>query len=57
MCPIQNDIEIMGAIYDIYSYSNPVAPLEIPDPGTQYKQIKMGSKNREILPTSSLDGS
>ena len=32
-------------------------PKEIQDPGTQYKQTKMGSKNREILPTSSLDGS
>ena len=30
MCPIQNDIEIRGAIYDIYSYSNPVAPLHFP---------------------------
>ena len=32
-------------------------PKEIQDPGTQYKQIKTGSKIWEILPTSSLDGS
>ena len=36
MCPIQNDIEIMGAIYDIYSYSNPVAPLVISSPNFQF---------------------